>query len=594
VSEFVDARVLRFQLFDLLDVCALTERERFAGQERATYEAVLDTALRLAAGRFAPHNRAADRDEPRLENGRVIVHPEVKPALAAFAEAGFLAAHHDAALGGAQLPWTVVQAAFACFQAANIATAAYPFLTVAAGNVIRRFGDSAQQARCLPPLLDGRWLATMCLSEPGAGSSLADIRTTARVTPDGTWRLAGTKHWISAGAHELSDNILHLVLARTEGAPPGVKGLSLFLVPRDRVAPDGRPGAPNGVALVSLLHKMGYRGTTSTILAFGEREDCIAELIGGRHQGLACMFQMMNEARIGVGLGAAMLGHAGYRHALDYARERRQGRLPQAKDPRQPPVPIIAHADIRRMLLAQKAWSEGGIALCLFAARLVDDAATAPEAAARREAALLLEVLTPVCKAWPAVYGPRANDLAIQVLGGYGYTRDYPVEQYYRDNRLNPIHEGTNGIQAIDLLGRKVALEGGAALGLLAVRLSRCAERARAVPPLAPLGAALEAAWRRLRAVTETLLRREPAEALADATLYLEAFGHVLVAWLWLEQALCAERAGPGGAADGDFLRGVVQACRFFFAYELPQVGAWCEVLEQSERLTLETEPDWL
>ena len=368
-------------------------------------------------------------------------------------------------------------------------------------------------------------------------------------------------------------------------------------MPRYRVNADCTLGPRNDVALVSLLHKMGYRGTTSTILSFGEDESCVAHLIGERHQGLAYMFQMMNEARIGVGLGAAALGHAGYRYAAHYARERRQGRPLSGRDPTQPPVPIIAHPDVRRMLLAQRAWSEGGMALCLYAARLVDDERTASDEATRRDATLLLDLLTPICKAWPSIYGPRANDLAIQVLGGYGYTRDYPVKQYYRDNRLNPIHEGTNGIQGLDLLGRKVGAGDGEGFRRLGLRVAATIVEACAQLVLAGLGEQLKLAWSRLDATTshvgDVVARGKRDEALADASLYLEAFGHVVVAWLWLEQALRAERLLELGAADADFLRGKRQACRYFFAYELPQVATWCDTIERMDGICLATAPEW-
>jgi butyryl-CoA dehydrogenase len=281
-----------------------------------------------------------------------------------------------------------------------------------------------------------------------------------------------------------------------------------------------------------------------------------------------------------------------------YARERRQGRPLSGKDPAQPPVPIIAHADVRRMLLAQKAWSEGGMALCLSAARLVDDERTAPDETTRREATLLLDLLTPICKAWPSIYGPRANDLAIQVLGGYGYTRDYPVEQHYRDNRLNPIHEGTNGVQALDLLGRKVGAAGGAGMKLLAVRIDATIAEARTHAALVAIAGALDSAWARIVALTTrmntVLAQGKRDEALADASLYLEAFGHVVVAWLWLEQALRAARLLASGAADDDFLRGKLQACRYFFAYELPHAATWCDTIERMEGVCLSTAPEWL
>jgi len=597
VSDFARSEEIRFQLFDMLDTEALAERPRFAGQGREIYDAALETAKKIAAEHFASHYRAADIEEPWLENGKVTMVPEVKPAVDAFAEAGFLKAHHDEDLGGLQLPWSVVQGCFSLFQAANIATAAYPFLTIAAGNLLARFASAAQKETYLPAMLEGRFFGTMCLSEPQAGSSLSDIRTMALPDGEGGYRIQGVKQWISGGEHELSENIIHLVLARIQGAPPGVKGLSLFIVPRYRLTADGKPGIANDVQLVSLLHKMGYRGTTSTILRFGEEDSCHGELIGEAHKGLYYMFQMMNEARIGAGLGATMLAHAGYLHALDYARERPQGRHVDGKDAAAPQVAIIEHADIKRMLLAQKAIAEGAMALCFFAANLVDQAASAEGTEARQDAGTLLDLLTPICKAWPSQFGPRANDMAIQIMGGYGYTRDYPVEQMYRDNRLNPIHEGTDGIQAIDLLGRKVGLNEGRGLELLAGAISACCAEARQDDALAPLADALQQRFDGVRDVTSNLLDKmadgESGTALANASLYLEAFGHTVIAWMWLRQAVVATRLSAGADKADDHLAGKLQACRYFFAYELPRVDQLAAVLRRGDQTCAEMADNW-
>ncbi len=597
MSDFARSEEIRFQLFDILDTEGLTTRARFSGQSREIYDAALETAEKIATEHFANHNRAADIQEPWLENGKVTMLPEVKRAVDAFAEAGFLKAHHDEALGGLQLPWSVVQGCFSLFQAANVATAAYPFLTIAAGNLLARFASDAQKETYLPAMLEGRFFGTMCLSEPQAGSSLSDIRTLALPDDDGGYRIQGVKQWISGGEHELSENIIHLVLARIQGAPAGVKGLSLFIVPRYRLETDGKPGVANDVQLVSLLHKMGYRGTTSTILRFGEEGSCHGELIGEAHKGLLYMFQMMNEARIGVGLGATMLAHAGYLHALDYARERPQGRHVDGKDAAAPQVAIIEHADVKRMLLAQKTIAEGAMALCFYAANLVDQEASDEGEEARRDAASLLDFLTPICKAWPSQFGPRANDMAIQVMGGYGYTRDFPVEQLYRDNRLNPIHEGTDGIQAIDLLGRKVGLEGGRGLTLLAGEIAACCAEARQVGELAALADALESRFASLRDVTAGLLEQmaqgESGAALANASLYLEAFGHTVIAWMWLRQALVAARLGAGDSSDPDYLSGKLQACRYFFAFELPRVDQLTAVLRHGDQTCAEMRSNW-
>ncbi|HWA13496.1 MAG TPA: acyl-CoA dehydrogenase [Burkholderiales bacterium] len=598
-SMLLNPRDLAFVLYELLDVEALTRRPRYAEHSRETFDAALETARRIAEEKFAPHNRKADLSEPRFVDGRVEMIPEVAEALRAFCDAGFMAAAREAELGGMQLPWVVAQACFAWFNAANVSTAAYPFLTVANANLIEAFGTPAQKARYLAPLLEGRWFGTMCLSEPQAGSSLGDIRTTAHPQPDGSYRLSGNKMWISGGDHELSENIVHLVLARIQGAPAGVKGISLFIVPKYRVGSDGARGERNDVALAGLNHKMGFRGTTNCVLNFGEQGGAWGELVGEPNKGLACMFHMMNEARIGVGMGATVLGYTGYLHALDYARQRPQGRLPGAKDPAQPPVKIIEHADVRRMLLAQKAYVEGALGLCLQCARLVDEQHTGDEQA-RREAGLLLEVLTPIAKAWPSHWCLEANSLAIQVHGGYGYTREYPVEQFYRDNRLNPIHEGTNGIQALDLLGRKAGMLDGAALQLLAREIATTIRRAGECdsPELRSQGDALNVALDRVMTVTRNLLcvtgRGEVELGLANASAYLDLVGHTVLAWVWLKQGLASVRGLAGADAhDRDFYQGKLQACAWFFRWELPKTRQWAELLDSLDRTTLEMQDAW-
>lgn len=599
-TRIINRRDLDFMLYEFLDVENLCWRERYREHSRETIDAVLDTALQIAAEKFAPHNRKSDENEPRFENGRVVMIPEVAEALRAFIDAGFISASFDADLGGMQLPVSVAQAAFALFNGANVSTAAYPFLTIANANLLAEFGTAWQKATFLPHLLSGRFFGTMCLSEPQAGSSLSDIVTRAEPQPDGTFRLFGQKMWISAGEHDLAENIVHLVLARIRGAPPGVKGISLFLVPRHHVHDDGSVGARNDVALAGLNHKMGYRGTTNCVLNFGEKDGAVGTLVGEPHQGLACMFHMMNEARIGVGLGAVMLGYAGYLHSVAYARERAQGRPMLARDPSRPPVRLVEHPDVRRMLLTQKAYVEGGFALCMVAARLVDEARTAESDKARRDARLLLEILTPIVKAWPSQWCLAANDLAIQVHGGYGYTREYPVEQLYRDNRLNPIHEGTNGIQALDLLGRKVGMEDGMAIQKLAMEIDRTAREARNCDSadLRRHGQHLTDALANVMEVVRNVLcatgKGHAELALANAHLFLELTGHVVVAWVWLRQALVALRGLPSASdADRDFYQGKLQACAYFFRWELPRTTHWYQLLNDMDPTCLEMQDSW-
>jgi len=586
-SPILNRRDLDFLLHEWLDVDALTRRARFADHSRETFEATLDLAARVAEAQFLPHYKTADRVEPTLDAEGVHVLPEIGRALAAFAEAGFFGASFAAEHDGMQLPHVVYSAAMAHFMAANVATAAYPMLTTGNAHLIVNFGSPAQIAAFARPEIDGRFFGTMCLSEPQAGSSLADITTRAVAEGEDAlgprYRLTGNKMWISGGDQDLSENIVHLVLAKVAGADgklvPGTKGISLFIVPKWLTD----TGERNDVVVAGLNHKMGYRGTSNCLLNFGEgtrfrpggAAGAVGYLVGSIGQGLPIMFQMMNEARISVGLGAAMLGYRGYLLALAYAKERLQGRRAAARGGG-PMVPLIEHADVRRMLLAQKCYAEGALALVLYAAKLVDEQETAETEPQRHAAGELLGLLTPIAKSWPSEWGLAANDLAIQIHGGYGYTRDFDVEQLYRDNRLNPIHEGTAGIQAMDLLGRKIVKDGGVALGILAQHIARTVERATE-GTLAAEARALAEAWGRIGAAAGHLAARpEDPHLLDNASPYLSAFGHGVVAWLWLDQALAARAAG----ADDAFYAGKLAACRFFFAAELPKIGPWLGLVE--------------
>ena len=555
-SHILSRRDLDFLLYEWLDAESLLQRQRFSDHSRETFDAVLDLCEQLATDKFANHNKKSDQNEPHFDGERVHIIPDVRQALDAFTEAGLISAGQDVELGGMQLPCLIEKAGFAWFNGANVATSAYPMLSIGNANTIIKCGSAEQIEQFVKPLLAGRFFGTMCLSEPQAGSSLSDILTQAIVEPDGSYRLRGNKMWISGGEHDLSENIVHLVLAKVPGADgkliPGVKGISLFIVPKFLVNEDGSLGERNDVVLAGLNHKMGYRGTTNCLLNFGEgkfrplgKPGAVGYLVGKLHHGLAAMFNMMNEARIGVGLGAVMLGYTGYLQSLDYARHRPQGRHPANKDPLQPQVPLIEHTDVRRMLLAQKAYVEGGLALILYCARLVDEEKTADTNEARTSATLLLDILTPIAKSWPSQWCLEANHLAIQIHGGYGYTREYSVEQLYRDNRLNPIHEGTHGIQALDLLGRKVIINDGAAMKLLSEKILSTLVRAEN-HPLKENSEALGKRWKRLLHTTEILHSTNDLNlTLANAAVYLEAFGHLVMAWIWLEQAIAADAQQP-------------------------------------------------
>ncbi len=598
MSDIHSRRDIRFLLDEWLEVGRLAERDRFAGQSPDDWTQVLDLAEQVATENFAPHNRKADANEPTMnDRGEVVLIPEIGEALGVFRETGLLAASMDPEVGGMGLPYVITAAAFSWLHAANVGTAAYPMLTAGAANLLIATGSGEQIETWVGPMLEGRFHGTMCLSETQAGSSLADITTRAVPQGDGSYRLSGSKMWISAGDHELGENIVHMVLAKTPDAPPGTRGISLFIVPRFLLDGDGRPGERNDVSLAGINHKMGFRGTVNTVLAFGGGDHrpggeagAVGYLVGEENRGLAGMFHMMNEARIGVGVGAGAIGYTAYLKSVRYARERPQGRpFSDGRDQTTPQVPIIEHPDVKRMLLAQKSYVEGALGLSLYCATLVDEQNSAANDADRQQAGLLLEILTPIAKSWPSQWCLEANSLAIQIHGGYGYSREYDVEQHYRDNRLNAIHEGTHGIQAMDLLGRKVTMKGGAAFGALYELLAATVERAReAGGEAAELGERLSASLNRLAGVTGLLWAdRDPGTALANATLYLEAAGHIVIAWVWLEQFLAAI------GEDHDFYEGKRQAARFFYRFELPKTASQLDLLATLDPTTRETDPAW-
>ncbi|NNH71139.1 acyl-CoA dehydrogenase [Nocardia uniformis] len=597
-SLIMSARDIEFLLYDWLRVETLTARERYVDHSRETFDQVLRLSQDLATRYFAPHNRESDLHEPTFDGEKVHIAPAVGEALKAFADAGMIGAAMDYEVGGMQLPYTVFTACMSWFHAANVGTTGYALLTAGNANLIAAHGTPEQVDLFMRPMLDGRNLGTMALSEPHAGSNLADITTRAVPQDDGTYRVFGRKMWISGGDHELSDNIVHLVLARIPGAPEGTRGISLFIVPKYLPDADGNPAVRNDVVLAGINHKMGWRGTVNTAPVFGDgrftpgdQPGAVGYLVGAPNRGLACMFSMMNEARLSVGLAATALGYTGYLKSLDYARNRPQGRPLGAREGAQ--VPIVDHPDVRRMLLAQKAYAEGALALQLYCAKLVDDLRTATDA---DRAATLLRILTPIAKSWPSQWCLTANDLAIQVHGGAGYTRDYDVEQHYRDNRLNPIHEGTHGIQSLDLLGRAVTAEGGAALTALIDAMASTVTAARTTgdTELTEFADALDRAAGRIAATTAILWQdMNPETALANSAAYLEAVGHVVLAWIWLEQALAANAAAERGRGSDAFQLGKRAAARYFFRWELPRTAPLFDLLDSLDRTTLDLDETW-
>ena len=595
---------LDFFLYYWLQAESLNQRPRFADHSRETFDAVLDTCERIAREKYAPFNRLVDTQEPHFDGEKVILPQATHDANKAYAESGMLSAAQDYDMGGMQLPYTIEAAANAFFAMASVSMGS-GLLTTGNANLLMVHGTALQKEVFAKNEFSGRFSGTMCLSEPQAGSSLSDVTTRAVADGDdfeaeplgARYRLKGNKMWISAGEHELTENIIHLVLAKIPGPDgkliAGTRGISLFIVPKKLVNTKGElTGVRNDVALAGLNHKLGWRGTTNTLLNFGEgkflvdgKEGALGYLVGKPHEGLRCMFHMMNEARIGVGMAATMLGMAGYHASLDYAKNRPQGRpLGQGgKDATSPQVRIIEHADVRRMLLAQKSYCEGALALELYCARLVDEQHTG-EVQAADDARMLLEVLTPIAKSWPSEWCLEANSLAIQVLGGYGYTRDFPVEQYWRDNRLNMIHEGTHGIQALDLLGRKVLMEGGRGLVLLAARMQATIDKAAHSAELKDHATALGQALQQVSTATQTAWATgQPQEALANAVPYMQAFGHTVLAWIWLDVALASIESGAMLSRASS--QGIQGATGYFYAYELPKITAWLAVVESRNQL---------
>jgi alkylation response protein AidB-like acyl-CoA dehydrogenase len=580
-------RDVEFLLHEVLDGAALLRLPAFADHDAETVALFLEGARRLAREALFPAYRPMDAEPPRFEGGRVAVHPLMKAIYPRLVDLGVIAAARPVEVGGQRMPLLVTTLASAYLMAANASAYGYAGLTAGAAHLLEAFGDDTLRRRYMAPLYEGRWTGTMALTEPHAGSSLADITTRATPAPDGSYRIVGAKIFISGGDHDLTENIVHMVLARVEGAPAGVKGVSLFCVPKRRL--EGDALVENDVSVAGMIHKIGWRGLPSLALSFGERGDCHGFLVGEAHKGLSYMFQMMNEARIMVGVNGVATASAAFHEALAYAEARPQGRALTAKDPASRPVPIVAHADVRRMLLRQKALVEGGLALVARTALYADLAEHAQEPRERERAKLLLDLLTPVAKTFPAERGFEANTLAVQVHGGYGYSSEYLVEAWLRDQKLNTIHEGTTGIQGMDLLGRKVMAAGGAALKELARDVQRTVEASREAGVDTDLGAAVTRALEAVGALTMELgakgLTGDVEGMLLHSSDYLELFGIFVVAWQHLAMATAAVKTAAAGEDDAAFRRGKVLAATYWIRTELPRLEglvALCRAGEDS------------
>ena len=596
-EKFMSMRNVKFLLYEVFDAASLTRYPYYEEYDRKMLDMVLQAAGELAQGLLWPHYQEMDRNPPELVENVVKVHFSVRKVLKELGEGGWIAMTVPEELDGQQLPQIIADSCQFIFCAANYSAAAYSGLSDGAAHLIENFGSKGLYDAFVPNMRSGRWQGTMALTEPEAGSSLSDITTTAEPTEDGYYKIQGQKVFISAGDHDGVENIVHLMLARIKGAPQGVKGISLFVVPKQRISEKGEL-VSNDVVASGIFHKLGYRGCPIAQLSIGDRNNCRGYLVGEPHSGLRYMFQMMNEARIGVGIGAAALATAAYYASLDYAFSRKQGRKIEEKNPSNPPVPIIEHADVKRMLLFQRSVVEGALSLLLQCSKYVDLKKVGSDEE-KKKYALLLDLLTPVAKSYPSEMGVLSISQGIQCLGGSGYCEDYPLEQYYRDARIHPIHEGTTGIHGIDLLGRKIPMKNGKALHLFCGEVETAVVKAKEMPELESYARQLSEFLEKLKKVTAHLSRiqkeRGIEHALADATLYLELFGIVAVAWQWLIQAIVIVKVlnGDPSKAEKDFYQGKFYTFRYFFGYELPKAEGLVNRMMHTDGMTVHMNKDW-
>jgi len=595
-SKFFSERNLRFLLYEVFDVVSLTRYDTYKEYDGKTLDMVLKAATELAEGLLWPNFQEMDKNPPEFVEDQIKVHLSVRQFLKECGEGGWIGTGIPFEWGGQQLPQMITQACTFIFASANYSASVYPGLTSGAARLILNFGKEEIKRTYLPKMLSGKWQGTMALTEPEAGSSLSDITTIAESTESDYYKIKGQKIFISAGDHNAVENVVHLMLAKIKGAPAGVKGISLFVVPKKRIDGKGQL-VPNDVITSGMFHKLGYRGCPIAQLSIGDNDDCRGYLVGEPNKGLIHMFQMMNEARIDVGVGAAAIASAAYHAALEYSKKRLQGRKLSTKDPTLPPVPIIEHPDVKRMLLFQRSVTEGSLGLLVQCAKYADLASvlTGEE---KEKNELLLDLLTPVAKTYPAEMGLLSISAGLQCLGGSGYCDDYPLEQYYRDARIHPIHEGTTGIHGLDLLGRKVIMSGGKAYKLYLEEVQGNICEAEKFKELESYGQKLKQSLEILQKVTGHLAevgKKETLELfLADATLYLELFGIISVAWQWLVQATAVVKALRNRLGEGEtnFYTGKFFAFRYFFEYELPKMEGLANRLMHSDGLTVEIKPD--
>lgn len=593
MSEFYSKKDLYFQLFENLNCVQLTEIPFFGDHSEETFKLILDASAQIAEKNLYPILAEMDRNEPILVDGKIKIHPKMKEIVEKFGEDGWINATFPYQEGGQQVPWTIHLAAGFILQAANYSASVFPFLTTGAANLIRSFGSQKLIETFTPLMYAGKWQGTMALTEPDAGSSLADLITTAYRTEDPTvYKIKGQKIYISCGDHDACENFIHLLLARIEGAPAGTKGISLFIVPQKRI----ENGESNDVLTQGIYHKMGYKGAPIAHLMLGSEDGCEGYLVGEPNKGLSYMFQMMNEARLGVGMNAVAIATAAYTKSLAYAKERPQGRKISEKDLSKPQISIIQHADVKRMLLFQKSVAEGSLALVLYCAQLSDRLTHEKDEIVKNELENLLNLLTPIAKSYPAEMGILSTSAAVQILGGAGYTTDFAIEQYFRDARIHPIHEGTTGIQGLDLLGRKLLAQNGLGWKIWQKEIRNTLEVIATFPDLKDIQLEFEIQFLNVSKATESLLNKSqqgPEVFLADATLFLEMAGILALGWIWMNQAIVSSKKLEEVDSERNFYLGKIETARYFAGYELVKIESISKRLLADFFPTLNMQEDW-
>jgi alkylation response protein AidB-like acyl-CoA dehydrogenase len=572
-----DRRDIDFVLFEQMDVEAFSRNAQYAEFNRKTIEMVVSEARNLAVKEILPTQQEGDHEGCRFQDGKVTVPECYKRPWQMFIEGEWLALTEDPEYGGQGMPRAVAMAANDYLVGANYAMMMYAGLTHGAALLVEAFGTEKIKKLFLKKMFSGQWTGTMLLTEPEAGSDVGRLTATALKNSDGTYSISGNKIFISSGEHDLAENIIHPVLARIEGAPAGTKGISLFLVPKFWVGEDGRMGAFNDVVCTGIEEKMGIHGNATCSLTLGSKGQCRGYLLGEENKGMRAMFLMMNEARLLVGMQAMTCASNSYLNALNYARERIQGRhLLQMMSPDAPAVPIIQHPDVRRMLMTMKAYVEGMRSLLYYVCTLTDKRNTADSDKEKARLQGMIDLLIPIAKGYISDRASEVCNLGMQVYGGYGYIREYPQEQLVRDCRITQIYEGTNGIQAMDLLGRKLGLNQGKPIMDLMGEVQKIVARAKELETLKPLAEALEKSLNRLAEVAMHLgaaaMSPQVLTAFAFANTFMEAAGDVVMGWMLLWRAVVAAVQLNGGAKkkDESFYQGQVKSAQFFIQTILP------------------------